>query len=88
MAIDRSGNVFVADEGNNRIQKFTNTGTFIRTWGTGGSGNGQFKQPLGIGLDPSGNVFVTDTSNNRIQELQTRGFLLEHGALCIRMVWL
>jgi tripartite motif-containing protein 71 len=34
VAVDSSGNVFVSDSGNDRIQKFTNTGTFIRKWST------------------------------------------------------
>jgi hypothetical protein len=33
-SVDSSGNVFVADSNNDRIQKFTNTGTFIRKWST------------------------------------------------------
>src|SRR5207302_1702605 len=39
VAVDGSGNVFVADSGNDRIQKFTNTGTFLTKWGSYGSGN-------------------------------------------------
>jgi hypothetical protein len=34
---DSSGNVFVTDFSNDRIQKFTNTGKFIRMWGSEGS---------------------------------------------------
>jgi len=37
VGIDSSGNVYVTDSGNNRIQKFKNSGTFIRTWGTFGT---------------------------------------------------
>jgi hypothetical protein len=33
-----NGNVFVADRFNNRVQKFTNTGTFLAKWGTAGNG--------------------------------------------------
>ena len=33
IATDTSGNVYVADKGNNRIQKFTSNGTFITKWG-------------------------------------------------------
>ena len=37
VATDSSGRVYAADENNNRIQKFSNTGTFIRKWGTFGT---------------------------------------------------
>ena len=33
-SVDSAGNVYVADTGNNRIQKFTSNGTFITTWGS------------------------------------------------------
>ena len=33
VAVDKNGNVFVADPGNARIRKFTNTGTFLTKWG-------------------------------------------------------
>ena len=40
VAVDHAGNVYVADQGNNRIQKFDSIGKFIATWGSSGSGNG------------------------------------------------
>jgi tetratricopeptide (TPR) repeat protein len=67
IAVDSSGNVYVADSGNHRIQKFTSSGSFLATWGSQGTGNGQFNGPRGIAVDGSGNVFVGDTDNNRIQ---------------------
>jgi hypothetical protein len=42
VAIDHLGNVFLVDWGNNRVQKFDNTGKFITGWGSYGSDNGQF----------------------------------------------
>jgi DNA-binding beta-propeller fold protein YncE len=42
VATDGSGNVYVTDTGNSRIQKFDASGTFLTTWGSLGSGNGQF----------------------------------------------
>ena len=45
-----SGNIFVLDEGNNRIQKFDSNGNFITKWGTVGSGDGQFNEPTGIAI--------------------------------------
>lgn len=74
VAIDGSGNVYVADRGNSRIQKFTNTGTFITKWGTAGSGNGQFNTPSGLAVSPiTGNILATDTGNNRVQEFTNTG---------------
>jgi sugar lactone lactonase YvrE len=73
IAIDGSGNVFVADGGNNRIQKFTNTGTFLTMWGSMGSGAGQFNGPAGVAVDGNGNIFVADNGNNRIQKFDNNG---------------
>ena len=41
--VDSSGNVYVADSGNSRIQKFTSDGKFITKWGSEGSQTGQFR---------------------------------------------
>src|SRR5262249_57427353 len=41
VAVAASGDVFVADTRNDRIQKFTSTGTFLMKWGSHGAGNGQ-----------------------------------------------
>ena len=75
IAVDSSGNVYVADSGNNRIQKFDPNGTFITKWGTSGSGNGQFDGPDGIAIDDSGNVYVADWNNNRIQKFDSEWHL-------------
>src|SRR4051812_19780863 len=45
VATDSSGNVYVADAGNNRIQKFDSSGNFLTAWGSSGSGDGQFNFP-------------------------------------------
>jgi DNA-binding beta-propeller fold protein YncE len=82
IAVDSSGNVFVGDTGNDRIQKFSNTGNFIRKWGTSGSGNSQFGEIEGVAVDSSGNVFVADTYNHRIQKFSNTGtFIRKWGSL-------
>src|SRR5204862_344248 len=73
MATDASNNVYVADNGNNRIQKFNSTGGFITKWGSAGAGNGQFSSPAGISVNSSGTVFVADSGNNRIQSFSSTG---------------
>ncbi|MEA2051780.1 MAG: choice-of-anchor U domain-containing protein [Euryarchaeota archaeon] len=73
VAVDSSGNVFVADTFNRRIQKFDSCGTYITQWGSSDSGDGQFSRPCGVAVDSSGNVFVADTYNHRIQKFDSSG---------------
>jgi glucose/arabinose dehydrogenase/DNA-binding beta-propeller fold protein YncE len=74
IAIDSStGNVYVADTVNNRIQAFSSNGTFITAWGDIGRNNGSFNQPEGIAVGQQGNVYVADTVNNRIQAFSSNG---------------
>ncbi len=54
IAVDASGNVYVADFGNDRVQKFGPDGAFITKWGSEGTGDGQFayQNPTGLAVDP------------------------------------
>ncbi len=70
VATDKSGNVFVADFYNNRIQKFSPDGTFLTSFGRKGAGKGQFSYPIAIAVADDGSVFVADYGNNRIQKWQ------------------
>jgi RHS repeat-associated protein len=73
-AVDASGNIWVADSGNNRIEKFEALGKFLASYGTAGSGNSQFKNPTGLAINPStGKVYVADAGNNRIEVLDSAG---------------
>jgi len=69
IAVDSSGNIYVADTGNHRIQIFNSTRNYQATIGTGvaGSGNNQFNFPNGVAVDSSGNIYVADTGNKRVQ---------------------
>ncbi len=77
--VDADGNVYVVDANNNRIQKFTGTGTHLATWGstTAGSGPGQFNYPVGVEIGATGHVYVADTKNNRVQKFDSDGTFLE-----------
>src|SRR2546427_8495073 len=61
VAVDTSGNLYLADARNYAVGKMASNGVFISAWGGYGTGTGQFKDPFGIGLDPNGNVFATDS---------------------------
>jgi DNA-binding beta-propeller fold protein YncE len=75
IAVDSSsGNVYVADTANNRIQVFSSNGTYISEWGRYGRADGNLRYPAGIAVDSSsGNVYVADTANNRIQVFSSNG---------------
>lgn len=76
VAVDRNESVYVVDTFNNRIEKFTSAGAPILTWGTQGSGNGQFQDPFGVAVDGKGNVYVADYGNNRIEKFTSTGQFL------------
>ena len=50
--------------------------TFVRTWGTGGTGTAQFQSPQGVAVDGAGHLYVTDTDNDRVQKFDLRGGFL------------
>ncbi|MGA9139548.1 MAG: hypothetical protein WBZ29_04955 [Methanocella sp.] len=76
LAVSPSGDVFVADAGNYRIQKFDRNGTFIASWGSRGSGNGSFEYPWDVAVDPSGNVYVVDNDLRNVQKFDPNGRFL------------
>ncbi len=76
LAIDPSGNVWVADTENSRLEEFNPKGEYIRTVGEG-SGNGQVRYPYGVAIDSHGNLWVSDTGNDRIEELSSTGTYIQ-----------
>ncbi len=69
VALDSSGNIYVTDTNNHRIQKFTSNGIYISQTGTFGRGRGTFYNPEGIIIDSNDNILVADRVNSVIQKL-------------------
>ncbi len=67
VAVDSAGRVFVTDTGNKRVMAFDADGNFLYQWGGGGTGPGQFEEPVGIAVDDEDNIYVVDTWNQRVQ---------------------
>lgn len=65
IAIDSSGNIWVADTGNSRIEEFSSTAGYLRTLGSYGTGPGQFNGEMGLAFDNSRERRVTP-ENDRV----------------------
>lgn len=76
VAVDKDGNVYVADTWNNRIEIFDADGEFIRAWGKNGDGPGYFARPKGIAIDGDGHIWVADSVQDRVQVFTPEGRLL------------
>jgi trimeric autotransporter adhesin len=84
LAVDSSGNLFIADSLNNRIRKVSSSGIIITVAGNGTygySGDGtnatsaQLANPSGVSVDSAGNLFIADTGNNRIRKVSLSGII-------------
>ena len=62
MAVDGSGNVYIADTGNNRVLKETLVGRQLHAE----HGRQRPELPPGVAVDGSGNVYIADSGNNRV----------------------
>ena len=68
VSVGRSGNVYIGDQLNHRVQYFTATGSFLGKWGKRGTGNGEFVWPNDVFVLPSGKrAYVADGLNDRVQ---------------------
>jgi len=86
ISIDKQGNLFIAEFGNNVIRKISNTGIISTVAGTGNvsgnAGNGGLAtkallfSPTGVTVDKAGNLYIADMGNNVIRKVGTDGIIL------------
>ena len=77
IAVHKSrGQIYVADKNNHRVQVLNSDLTFSHTFGSKGSGQGQFKYALDVAVDNQGFVYVADCYNHRIQKFTPEGLFV------------
>jgi Concanavalin A-like lectin/glucanases superfamily/Immunoglobulin I-set domain/NHL repeat len=89
VAVDASGNLFIADFYNQRIRKVATNGIITTVAGSGGAGpggggyggdggaatNARLNEPESLALDAAGDLFIADYGNNRIRKVDTNGII-------------
>ena len=82
--LDATGNLYIADTGNNRIRKVDSAGAIHTVAGNGiagFSGDGgpaiaaSLNGPFGVAVDAAGNIYIADTNNNRIRRVDAKGII-------------
>ena len=84
MAVDGSGNLYIADASNHRIRKVDAAGVISTVAGDGTLGYGgdggtataaQLQDPNGVALDGAGNLYIADANNNRVRKVNSAGVI-------------
>jgi 6-bladed beta-propeller len=74
VAWDAADNIYISDGYvNSRIAKLDKNGDFIKSWGSYGNGDKQFRNPHNMQIDKQGNIYVGDRGNGRIHVYDTEG---------------
>jgi len=84
VAIDDSGNIYIADTENHLVRRVDASGTISTLAGTGDAGysgdggaasDAQLDEPHAVAIDPAGNVFIADTRNRTIRKVDAAGII-------------
>ncbi|GAB3885774.1 hypothetical protein GCM10028825_13900 [Spirosoma agri] len=82
IAVDKDGNLYIADKDNNAVRKVTPTGsitTLVGCCGSGSDGGPATKasvfQPSGVAVDMTGNIYIAETGYHRIRKISTDGII-------------
>jgi sugar lactone lactonase YvrE len=84
IAIDESGNLYIADQQDHRVRKIATNGIISTIAGTGTagfSGNGgqatlaELNKPIGVDVDGSGNIYISEAGNYRVRKISPNGII-------------
>ena len=82
LAIDKEGNIYVADQANHAIRKISTDGSVTTIAGNGNSGDvdgaadaATFNLPSAVAVDSKGNIYIADTYNNKIRKISPDGLV-------------
>jgi DNA-binding beta-propeller fold protein YncE len=74
VAFDSDGNIYITDGYiNARVAKYDKNGDWVKSWGSHGTGPGQFNTPHAIVIDRNNQIYVGDRGNRRIQVFDAEG---------------
>jgi sugar lactone lactonase YvrE len=84
LAFDAAGNLFIADQGNNRVRKIGADGLITTVAGTGQPGYGgdggpateaRLNKPSWVATDAGGNLYISDRDNDRVRKVDANGII-------------
>ena len=86
IAVDDSGNLYIADSGNHRVRRVDKAGTITTVAGSGGPAGGfggdgglavsaRLNSPRGLAVDSQNNLYIADTSNRRVRRIDLQGII-------------
>ena len=84
LAVDASGNLYIADTANHRVRRVSSSGVITTVAGTGRQGyggdggpasNAQLNRPTGVAVDAVGNLYIADSFNERVRKVDTSGVI-------------
>ena len=90
VTVDHVGNIYIADQYNNRVRKVSTSGTIATIAGTGVAGYSgdnaaataaRLNNPSAVAVDAAGNIFVSDMLNNVVRKINTAGIITTYAGV-------